>query len=364
MEIYMRTTLQDIASRLGVTPSTVQRALRGAPGVSDKRRAEIIRVAKEMDYRTNFYASSLKKGAKRIAVLLPNRMHHNRYYADYIWQGIDQFMVEVSTLLNIELIRLPYASSPGEHNVLLSEVLSGKHGEIDGIITRGGSRDGALDGLYAQVHRAGIPFVLVGMDIENKQRLCCVLSCEGMQGRMAADLVTVFGSIQEPGKVILCGNLLGPDQYQNAKGFERGIWESGLPLTVHTIAYDQNPEQVMASISQELHGPTPVRAIYATSTRATIAMCKAVKEAGFSSAVRTIGSDIFAESARSMQEGTLSAILHSRPATMAYQAAQVLTSYLAYGDSPDADTISIDPCIIMRSNLGFYFKDGDATAPR
>lgn len=348
----MRVTLTDIAKKLGVTPSTVQRALSGAAGVGAKRREEIRRVAEEMNYRPNFHASSLKRGTKRIAVVLPNLDRLNRYFAYYIWQGIDLFMSEVSPL-DIELIRLPFISSPKDHRMFLEKVLDGDYGNVDGIITRG-RRDGALDEVFTRIQEAGIPVVLIGTDMDSKLRLCCVLNYESMQGRMAADLLTTFSDVTKPSKVIICGNFAGTDQYHNARGFERRIWDSKQPLDIHKIAYDEDPALVERTILRELNSNVPVHAIYACSTRSTISMCKAVKAAGLVGKVKTIGSDIFQESAQFMRDGVLQAIMHSRPTTMSYQAAQVMTSYLAHGEVPEDGMVLIDPCVVLQGSLSFY----------
>jgi len=47
-----------------VTPGTVSRALSGKSGVSEDKRAEIIRIASEMNYTPNFQASSLRSGRR------------------------------------------------------------------------------------------------------------------------------------------------------------------------------------------------------------------------------------------------------------------------------------------------------------
>ncbi len=348
----MRVTLQDIAALVGVTPSTVQRALNNAPGVSEKRREEIKRAAEAMNYRPNFHASSLKRGTKRIAAVLPNLDRLNRYFAYYIWQGIDQYMAEVSTL-DIELVRLPYIISPADQQTILEKILDGTYGAIDGIIARG-TLHGSLGGVFKRIEAAGIPVVLVGTDLPGKNRLCCVMNYESMQGCMAADLLTTFGNIREPGKIIICGNFTGTDQYYNAKGFEQHIWESGLPLDIHKIAYGDDPALAEGTILRELKSNVPIYAIYACSTRSTIAMCRAVKAAGMAGKVHTIGSDIFQESAQYMREGVLQAIMHSRPTAMSYQAAQVMITYLAYGEIPAGGTIQIDPCIVLKGSIDFY----------
>ena len=55
----MSVTLKDVAEKLGVTITTVHKALNGKEGVSEKRRAEIMKVAAQMGYKVNYMASSL-----------------------------------------------------------------------------------------------------------------------------------------------------------------------------------------------------------------------------------------------------------------------------------------------------------------
>ena len=53
----MSVTLKDVAEKLGVTITTVHKALNGKEGVSEKRRAEIMKVAAQMGYKVNYMAS-------------------------------------------------------------------------------------------------------------------------------------------------------------------------------------------------------------------------------------------------------------------------------------------------------------------
>ena len=67
-------TLKDIAARVGVDVSTVSKVLQGAPiRISESRREEIVRVAKEMDYRPNLVARGLRlRRADAIALVVPS----------------------------------------------------------------------------------------------------------------------------------------------------------------------------------------------------------------------------------------------------------------------------------------------------
>ena len=63
IEIFMkRVTIIDIATALGITPSTVSRALTGSSRVGESTRQKVQEKAEELGYRTNVVASSLRRG--------------------------------------------------------------------------------------------------------------------------------------------------------------------------------------------------------------------------------------------------------------------------------------------------------------
>ena len=64
-------TLKDISKALNVSSTTVHRALAGKEGISDSLREKILKTAEEMGYKLNYAASSMKRKAVKIAVLLP-----------------------------------------------------------------------------------------------------------------------------------------------------------------------------------------------------------------------------------------------------------------------------------------------------
>lgn len=70
---------RDIAKALNVNVSTVSRALKGQPGVSDELREEIIRLAETKGYRPNPFAMSLRYDTTHtIGVVVPD-MSFNHY---------------------------------------------------------------------------------------------------------------------------------------------------------------------------------------------------------------------------------------------------------------------------------------------
>lgn len=68
-------TITDIAAVLGVTPSTVSRALAGNPRVKEETRLAVERTAAQMGYERNIVASNLRKGHSRIVGIIVPRIH-------------------------------------------------------------------------------------------------------------------------------------------------------------------------------------------------------------------------------------------------------------------------------------------------
>ncbi|NDW12039.1 LacI family transcriptional regulator [Bacteroides sp. 214] len=83
MEKKKPTSLKELASELGVSISTVSRALKNSSEISEELREKIKALAKERNYRPNPFAMSLLKNAPRIiGIIVPDIVTH--YYASII----------------------------------------------------------------------------------------------------------------------------------------------------------------------------------------------------------------------------------------------------------------------------------------
>lgn len=81
--------MKELAERLGVSIATVSRALRNSHEVGEEMRGRIQQLAKEMNYRPNPFAQSLRqKAPKVIGVVVPNLVTH--YYAAVL-DGIEDY---------------------------------------------------------------------------------------------------------------------------------------------------------------------------------------------------------------------------------------------------------------------------------
>lgn len=80
-------TIKDIARELGISPSTVSRALKDHPDISQATRDAVNELAERWNYRPNPIALSLKSGSsKTIGVIIPDVVH---YFFSTVISGIE-----------------------------------------------------------------------------------------------------------------------------------------------------------------------------------------------------------------------------------------------------------------------------------
>lgn len=108
-------TIYDIAKALGVTTSTVSRALKDSSLISEETRKKVWEYAKKINYRPNKLASSLSSGKSNIVGMI-------------IPSALIQFFSEVVNSLEQELQQKGY-------NVLLYQTNESYNSEVNGIKT-------------------------------------------------------------------------------------------------------------------------------------------------------------------------------------------------------------------------------------
>ncbi len=116
-------TLKDIAKKAGVSVNTVSRALNNKPDISKETKKKIIQIAKELNYRKDFTASSLRrKESKIVGVILADSA--NPFYSEVL-KGIEAASKDFG--YNIILINSErnYTQEASAVNILLSRRIDG-----------------------------------------------------------------------------------------------------------------------------------------------------------------------------------------------------------------------------------------------
>ncbi len=90
MPIKSNITINDIAKELGLTPSTVSRALTNSPRVKEKTKHAVLAVANRLGYQPNVMASSLRKGTSGSIGMIVPRI--NRHFFSNAISGVERYV--------------------------------------------------------------------------------------------------------------------------------------------------------------------------------------------------------------------------------------------------------------------------------
>ncbi|MCR4268333.1 LacI family DNA-binding transcriptional regulator [Nitratireductor sp. ZSWI3] len=163
--------LKTLSETLGLSQTTVSRALNGFPEVAEKTRARVIEAAQRLNYRPSPSAASLATGKSRLighVVSLSEHIMINPHFADFI-AGAGETYAQAGYDI---LLRL----APLEEQVRIYSNLA-QDQRVDGVVVHGpqtsDSRIGILNSL-------GLPFVVHGrcdeegsdyswMDVNNRR---------------------------------------------------------------------------------------------------------------------------------------------------------------------------------------------------
>ena len=128
-------TIKDIATELGVSVSTVSRALKDHPDISEETKRKVLEIANRKNYRPNAIALSLRnRKSNIIGIVIPQIVHH--FFSSVI-SGIDEVAYEAG------------------YNVLISQSNESLEREIHNVQTLMLSR---ADGILASKTKETIDF--------------------------------------------------------------------------------------------------------------------------------------------------------------------------------------------------------------
>lgn len=142
-------TIKDIAKAVGVSASTVSRALSGSPLVNDETRRRIINVARSLGYERNELARALVKGASgAVGLVVPDIT--NPFFSD-VARGVS----DIAERAGYGVI---LCNTDGRVDRELSYVRLLRRKRVDGLLVCSAT----LDAPFVQdLAAAGTPFVLV-----------------------------------------------------------------------------------------------------------------------------------------------------------------------------------------------------------
>ncbi|WP_022704888.1 substrate-binding domain-containing protein [Pseudorhodobacter ferrugineus] len=146
--------LKDLSQKLGLSPTTVSRALNGYPEVNEATREKVVAAASRYNYKPNTRAIRLATGrAMAVGHVIPVETQHeivNPIFADFI-AGAGETYSKAGYDLILSIV------PDGDEARVYREMKS--RGNVDGVIVHSPKHD---DNRIRLLHEIGMPFVVHG----------------------------------------------------------------------------------------------------------------------------------------------------------------------------------------------------------
>jgi LacI family transcriptional regulator len=259
-------SIRSLASRLGLSITTVSRALAGYPDVAAATRERVQREAERTGYRPNHVAQRLRTGRSgTVGIVVPSEPG-----------TFDQFFLAtlgaIGPLLSRDGLDLvPMGAPPGKAEMHAYRHLV-EHHRVDGVLLARTRRD---DPRISYLLERGVPFVAHGRS-ETRGSFAS-LDIDGETAFAAAtERLLGFGHSQ-------IGLINAPEQYMfahhRAMGWQRALTAVGLPLgpVLRGEATEENGHRLMRALLQSERPPT---AVLCATDRMAVGALHAIAAAG------------------------------------------------------------------------------------
>ncbi len=264
-------TIKDIARELQVSSSTVSRALKDYPGISDETKRKVKEMAEKLNYRPNAIALSLRKSRSfTIGVIIPEVVH---FFFSTVISGIEEV-----------------AFSRG-YNVILTqtnEKLAREKSSIDTMLSN------QMDGFLVSYSKETTDFQHFSKLLNQGYPIVFFDRVPEIPGAIHVIVNDYAGAYEATKHLIQQGfsrivHLAGPSNLkisqERTRGYKDALREFGIPflpelLVECTQGSDEEAQRITAKLLNSI-SPKP-DAFFANNDMAAMGAIQACKQAGFS----------------------------------------------------------------------------------
>ena len=258
--------LEDIARELGISTSTVSRALSGKGRVGEKTRQRVLEAVRESDYTVNAVARSLRlRDAKNIGIIVPDIS--NNFFASVI-KGAQEVCRQSGYTLMV-------CNSEEDADLEEEALRTLLEKQASGLIL---ASVGRCEGLVAQYARHGVPIVFIDNIPE---------------GADSSEVVSIdnYAAARELTQAMLArgyrdvGMITGPNDQSTGSlrrmGFESALQDAGIPVRDHWVLEgDFRMASGRACMEKILRMRDRPRAMIIANNYMTYGAVNAIREAG------------------------------------------------------------------------------------
>lgn len=343
--MFYRVTMQDISKKVGVSLTTVTKALNGKPKISEELRNRIIDTARELGYKPNKTAQALARNNITIGIVYPQEPHEFWcYLEDGMKKGIDDLQD-----CKVEGIFLPVKDLNSAHDTkkALNELYRRK---VDGIILSVGFNYRDYKELVDFIEKDGIPVLFLLNDIQEASGIGCVKLNGVVAGRMAAQFLNLC--LKEKRSVVIFTSNKELSIHRDCiKGFvDEADRES---LDIKGIFETQDDKQIAHYLTQKVINEIPdLGGIYVSSYN-SVSVCSCIEENNKQKEITIIGQDLYPNLVKKLENRTLKATLFQDPFEQGRISIKRMYRYLVEAPKQFGETLTT-PQLVLSSNLECY----------
>ncbi len=259
-------TIKDLARILNVSVSTVSRALKDHPDISEKTKKAVVELAEKLNYRPNELALSLKKRKSHIiGVMVPEMVHH--FFSSVIG-GIESIAYNLGYQIMIF-----HSNESYEREVFLTEALLSYR--LDGLIVSMTKQTKNYDH-FRMLENAGIPIVYFDRVIDE------IESNKVVFDDFNAAFHVVEHLVRQGCKNIV--HLAGPENMpigrERKNGYLSALETFNLNIKDDYVFHCDNYEDAKNTLPSVLDKYPEIDGVFAVNDLTAIGAIKAIKEKG------------------------------------------------------------------------------------
>lgn len=246
-----RVTVKDIAEKMNVSLSTVNKALTGKTGVSEKRREEIVAVAKEMGYEVNHIAQALSRGVIKMGIIIPS------LWREYYGAIEDGMMMELGKLAQRKVEGVfKHISHFAQIETAFTELCD----ENVDIILYCPSMFEVSEAVRNIAKDRKVPVFVVGDACSELSSVCSVLLNSKISAYMAADMLAC-NTPKGSSAAIFVGSMKLESHREKAEAFKERAKEVGF-ADVAVYETSDSVSAIGSCLSDMTHNHPDVKGIY------------------------------------------------------------------------------------------------------
>jgi DNA-binding LacI/PurR family transcriptional regulator len=257
-----RPTLEDVASRAGVSRALVSLVMRGSTRVSVESRRKVLAAADQLGYRPNAMARNLASRRTRTIGLLLNDLH-NPWFAE-VAEGVEELAAESG-------YRVLIGSGRGRPKGEEQAVESFLELRTDGIILAGPR----LPASRVAAAAAEVPIVVVGRTMR-ASRVDTVVNDDRLGGKLVVRHLVELGH----SAIVHIDGGSGAGARPRRQGYEEGMRESGLSHGIRVVHGDFTDVAGVHAAHRLLQSDEVPTAIFAANDLAAAGVLDRLEDAG------------------------------------------------------------------------------------